>query len=257
MAKIASVHFSGNPIGAILPSSAAQALAGTLLCDGAAVSRTTYSGLFAIIGTQYGSGDGSTTFNVPDLRWKFLRGHGANISVTGTGTAASNNATFTSHGFNRTGVKVRLSSGTLSGLSTSTDYYTIFIDANTLAFATSIANALAGTKVAISGANSAVIVQYEDSSASTRQAQHTGGNSGASLGTHQQDAMQGHTHQFTTYDIFNAVGPHLGANMNAATTPTTRTTNSALAADTTSGSPRTSGEVRPTNVATNYCIVYS
>lgn len=39
-----------------------------LMCDGSAVSRTTYAGLFAILSTTYGVGDGSTTFNLPDLR---------------------------------------------------------------------------------------------------------------------------------------------------------------------------------------------
>ena len=47
---------------------------GFLLCNGGAISRTTYSKLFSVIGTTYGSGDGSTTFNVPDLRGKFLQG---------------------------------------------------------------------------------------------------------------------------------------------------------------------------------------
>lgn len=45
-----------------------------LLCDGAAVSRTTYAALFAIIGTTYGAGDGSATFNVPDMRSRIPRG---------------------------------------------------------------------------------------------------------------------------------------------------------------------------------------
>jgi phage-related tail fiber protein len=45
-----------------------------LKANGAAVSRTTYAALFAITGTTYGSGDGSTTFNVPDLRGEFIRG---------------------------------------------------------------------------------------------------------------------------------------------------------------------------------------
>jgi microcystin-dependent protein len=40
---------------------------GFLACDGSAVSRTTYASLFSAIGTTYGAGDGSTTFNVPDL----------------------------------------------------------------------------------------------------------------------------------------------------------------------------------------------
>jgi len=49
-------------------------IAGWLYCDGDAVSRTTYADLFAAIGTTYGVGDGSTTFNLPDLRGVFLRG---------------------------------------------------------------------------------------------------------------------------------------------------------------------------------------
>lgn len=44
-----------------------------LVCDGSAVSRTTYSALFAIIGVMYGAGDGSTTFNLPDCRGQFPR----------------------------------------------------------------------------------------------------------------------------------------------------------------------------------------
>lgn len=47
-----------------------------LLCDGSAVSRTTYADLFALIGDGFGEGDGATTFNLPDYRGKFLRGLG-------------------------------------------------------------------------------------------------------------------------------------------------------------------------------------
>ena len=47
---------------------------GYLKCDGSAISRTTYSDLFGLIGTAHGAGDGSTTFNVPDLRGEFVRG---------------------------------------------------------------------------------------------------------------------------------------------------------------------------------------
>ena len=47
---------------------------GWLECDGTAISRTTYAGLFAKIGTTFGNGDGATTFNIPDLRGEFLRG---------------------------------------------------------------------------------------------------------------------------------------------------------------------------------------
>ena len=47
---------------------------GWLQCNGAAVSRTTYAALFAVIGTKYGSGNGSTTFNLPNLHHKFIEG---------------------------------------------------------------------------------------------------------------------------------------------------------------------------------------
>ena len=48
------------------------------LCNGQAINRVTYSELFAIIGTNFGQGDGTTTFNLPDYRGKFLRGLGGN-----------------------------------------------------------------------------------------------------------------------------------------------------------------------------------
>lgn len=54
-----------------------------LIGNGAAVSRTAYSGLFAEIGTTFGAGDGSTTFNLPDFRGAFLRGFGGNSAAFG------------------------------------------------------------------------------------------------------------------------------------------------------------------------------
>ena len=62
------------PSGAILPFAGASAPAGYLLCGGQAVNRTTFASLFAVIGTTYGAGDGSTTFNVPDLRGRVPAG---------------------------------------------------------------------------------------------------------------------------------------------------------------------------------------
>lgn len=52
-----------------------------MICDGTAISRTTYAALFAVIGTSYGAGDGTTTFNIPDLRQRFPLGKAA----SGTG----------------------------------------------------------------------------------------------------------------------------------------------------------------------------
>lgn len=60
------------PAGTIVDYAGASAPSNWLLCDGTAVSRTTYASLFAIIGTSYGSGDGSTTFNLPNATGKII-----------------------------------------------------------------------------------------------------------------------------------------------------------------------------------------
>jgi phage-related tail fiber protein len=65
---------SGIPTGQIIHVALSSAPTGYLKANGAAVSRSTYATLFAAIGTTFGAGDGSTTFNVPDLRGEFVRG---------------------------------------------------------------------------------------------------------------------------------------------------------------------------------------
>lgn len=67
---------SATPTGTVVAFAGSTAPAGWLLCDGGStgVLRTTYSALFAVIGTTYGAGDGSTTFNVPDLRGRVATG---------------------------------------------------------------------------------------------------------------------------------------------------------------------------------------
>lgn len=59
--------------------------AGYLICDGSAVSRTTYSALFDAIGTTFGSGDGSTTFNIPDLSGRVAMGVSQSHAIATTG----------------------------------------------------------------------------------------------------------------------------------------------------------------------------
>jgi microcystin-dependent protein len=77
------------PTGSILEYGGAAAPAGWLLCDGAAVSRATYASLFAILGTAYGVGDGSTTFNVPNRVDRFGVGAGGLYARGSTGGSAS------------------------------------------------------------------------------------------------------------------------------------------------------------------------
>lgn len=65
----------GVIIGSVIYVAKTSAPIGYLKANGAEVSRTTYSSLFAVIGTTFGSGDGTTTFNLPDLRGEFIRGY--------------------------------------------------------------------------------------------------------------------------------------------------------------------------------------
>lgn len=70
------------PVGAISIYSYSIAPTGYFICDGSAISRATYSVLFSLIGTIYGVGNGSTTFNIPDIRQKFIIG----VASSGTGS---------------------------------------------------------------------------------------------------------------------------------------------------------------------------
>ncbi|NJK70930.1 MAG: tail fiber protein [Thermales bacterium] len=78
------VLMSALPAGAISQFGASAAPVGWLLCNGAAVSRTTYAELFTVVGTIYGEGDGSTTFNLPDMRGRVGLGSGTTTNPTVT-----------------------------------------------------------------------------------------------------------------------------------------------------------------------------
>ncbi len=86
---------SGVATGIVAGFATVTAPTGWLACDGSAVSRTTYADLFALLGTTYGVGDGSTTFNVPDYRDRFLVGSGSGSSYTITATGGSSTVTLT------------------------------------------------------------------------------------------------------------------------------------------------------------------
>jgi microcystin-dependent protein len=99
--------------GMIMPYAGITAPSGWLLCDGSAISRTTFGSLFAVLGTSYGAGDGSVTFNLPDFRGRVpagldnlggtaanriadlnsLGGNGGAASVTPTGTVGNTTLT--------------------------------------------------------------------------------------------------------------------------------------------------------------------
>jgi len=77
----------GIPTATIVPWSSASVPTGFLECNGAAVSRSTYSALFAIVGTTYGAGDGASTFNVPNLADNVAVGKSNNKALASTGGA--------------------------------------------------------------------------------------------------------------------------------------------------------------------------
>lgn len=86
------------PPGAVMSFAMSAAPVGWLPCDGAAINRTTYSALFNVVGTIHGIGDGSNTFNVPDLRGEFIRGWDNGRAVdTGRIFGSSQGDAFRSH----------------------------------------------------------------------------------------------------------------------------------------------------------------
>lgn len=85
------VYINGTPIpldtiptGTILPYSSKTIPSGYMICDGRALSRTDYAELFSVIGTTYGSGDGSTTFNLPNIKGRVVVGQDANDTTFDT-----------------------------------------------------------------------------------------------------------------------------------------------------------------------------
>ena len=91
----------GVPSGSVFCMAVATVPSGYLECNGAAVSRSTYAVLFAVIGTAYGTGNGSTTFNLPDLRGEFVRGFDNGRGVdNGRSIASSQSSQFGQHNHN-------------------------------------------------------------------------------------------------------------------------------------------------------------
>tara|TARA_Y100000114_G_scaffold112004_1_gene105783 strand:+ start:281 stop:1246 length:966 start_codon:yes stop_codon:yes gene_type:complete len=80
---------SGIPVGTILTFGASTPPSGFLECNGSAISRSTYASLFSILSTTHGTGDGSSTFNLPDLRGQFVRGWDNSAGVDASRTFGS------------------------------------------------------------------------------------------------------------------------------------------------------------------------
>lgn len=242
------------PAGSMLDWPTGTAPSGWLLCDGSAVSRTTYADLFAALVTTPG-----------------FSGQTFTVTIASPGVV-----TKTSHGF--TGLeRIRLTtSGALpTGLSAGTEYYVIYADADTFKLATSEANAAAGTAINTSGTQSGTHTYtqslYGLGDGSTtfnlpdfRDVYVRGTPaSGATIGTYRKDAMQGH-HHTTQMDGAGVHGMQtrnsLGSDEGIA-----KVNNGAGAAsnpfyvrnpttDGTNGTPRTAAETRPVTRYANKII---
>jgi len=116
---------SASPAGSIITYAGDIPPVGYLECNGSAISRTIYASLFSVIGTNYGNGNGSTTFNLPDYRGQFLRGfdngagndpNAAARTNRGDGTTGNANGTkqgqsFASHNHSGSGGTIQLKKG--------------------------------------------------------------------------------------------------------------------------------------------------
>lgn len=125
-----------NPTGTVIAFAGNSAPAGYLICNGAAVSRTTYAGLFAVIGTTYGAGDGSSTFNLPNLTDKFIQGNGTAGTVKAAGLP---NITGTTWGRNN-----GVTSGAFASGKTTADSFEGSVRNSVLTFDASRSNSIYG-----------------------------------------------------------------------------------------------------------------
>jgi len=119
-----SLLYETMPVGAMLDFAGTSAPTGFLLTYGQAVSRTTYSALFGVIGTAFGSGDGSTTFNLPDSRGR------SHIGLDNLGGSSANRITdANADSLNNTGggLETTTATGSVSGSTGTTGSTTISI----------------------------------------------------------------------------------------------------------------------------------
>lgn len=103
---------SDTPIGAFIPFGGTAIPDGFLTCEGQAVSRTTYAALYTVIGVAFGVGDGSSTFNVPNMPGNFVRGSGGGTGIHIGDTGGSSGPVNLAHTHTVTVPSIEVQSGT-------------------------------------------------------------------------------------------------------------------------------------------------
>jgi microcystin-dependent protein len=160
---------AGVPAGTIMGWGGSTAPDQWIICDGTAVSRSTYSALYAAIGTTYGVGNGTTTFNLPDLRGRVPVGSQSAITLAGNPTITTATpavVTLANHGLATGQLVYFTTTGALpTGLTANTRYWVNVLTSSTFRLSTSLANALAGTSIATtvngSGTHTVYSVDFE------------------------------------------------------------------------------------------------
>lgn len=187
-----------SPIGMVSPYAGTSAPTGWLLCDGSAVSRSTYAALFAVVSTTFGVGDGSTTFNVPNSASRSIVGVGTGTKVLTFSSRSSNTITSTGSANSATNevqtgqsVLYHSTATVITGLTDNTSYFLIRVAFNQFQLATTLANAVAGTPISLSSDGTGT--QTFTMTLSARALADTGGEETHALTTTQLSA---HTHTF-------------------------------------------------------------
>jgi microcystin-dependent protein len=250
------------PPGTILATAGTSCPTFTVAADGSTLARTgTFQNLYAAVGTTAGTGNGSTTFNVLDLRGSFPRGAITSGTIISSGTAISNAVTAGTHGFNRNGFPVRVTGTPVTGLATGVTYYAIIVSSGSLAFATTPQNAIANTRIAISGSAASMgITQYVSPDEGSRLQSNSGGLT-SGVGSIQQDGFGSHSHWvFVNADAGNGTQVTASGYSNVARSGPNSydygITNSSSVATIGLVSPTGGNETRPFNTSVLYCIWY-
>jgi microcystin-dependent protein len=184
---------SSRIVGEIIFGAFAATPALCLPADGAAVSRATYDALFAALGTVFGAGDGSTTFNVPDLRGRVPLGAGTGLQrVAVSAVDATLNVLTTPSNDLQTGAAVvyTSTSSAAAPLVSGTTYYWVRLTPTTGKLATSRVNAVAGTTIDLTTAGSGTQALQVNLTART-----VGEIGGEEAHTSTVPEMPAHTHQ--------------------------------------------------------------
>lgn len=237
------------PTGLILPYGGSSAPTNWFLCDGSAKNRTTYATLYAIIGTSYGVGDGSTTFNLPNTKGRTMVGAGAGTKVATFASRSSNVITVTgltnaSNNEFQTGQAILYSAPVtpMTGLTDNTTYYVIRVTNTTFSLATTLANAQNGTVIALSSDGSGT--QTFTLTLTTRAVGDTGGEENHAMSSTE---LLSHTH------AVDAIG---STDANFFATGASTAIGSASATTAATGGNASMNSMQPF-VSTNYIIKYS